>query len=316
MSTVLFVEELDRAGKVERRHRIEGSDVRIGRSYDNAVILDDARVAASHLQVRIDADDHIAVTACNLDHPFELAGNRYTHRIIDQDAIIVAGETRLRFRTPAYQVATVAQPDRYDWRRPLERPAVSAGLFGLALLATATQGWLQETGVRTALGAAMPIFTAAVAMLVWAGFWSLASRLLVKHHHFQQHLGVVAGLLLGSVVGLDGIIQPLSLVWLPRWAYGVAATALVASWVFAHLRLCSQSNRRPLQLVGLLLAAAAGFLVLNGYNEAHHFSPNIPADVRVISLPASWQPSESPAAFFDDVPDLAKDADEAAKRID
>ena len=35
MSATIFVEELDRAGRVERRHRVEAAELRIGRGYAN-----------------------------------------------------------------------------------------------------------------------------------------------------------------------------------------------------------------------------------------------------------------------------------------
>jgi hypothetical protein len=316
MSGVIFVEELDRAGKVERRHQVRGATARIGRGYGNAVILDDNRLAAEHLEVTLDTDDTLRLRALDANHPFWLNGKPSLQAPLDQEMVIIAGDTRLRFRTPAYQVAAIQPPHRYDWRMALDRPWLSAGLFLLSLLALAGQGWLQETEVRTVLGTALPIFVVAVVMLVWAGLWSLTSRVLVKHHHFLQHLGITASVLLGSVLLLDGVVQPLSILWLARSAYFACVAMLIALWSFGHLRLCSHSNRRPLQLVGLLGLIAAGFMVLSGYNSAHHFSPSIPANVRVISLPPSWQPSESPAKFFDGMPDLAKKADAAAKAID
>src|SRR4051812_12074673 len=50
--TVLWVELLSRQGEVLSRHRAEmGSEVRIGRGYDNDVIIDDSYVAAHHLRL-------------------------------------------------------------------------------------------------------------------------------------------------------------------------------------------------------------------------------------------------------------------------
>ncbi|MBC8119960.1 MAG: FHA domain-containing protein, partial [Burkholderiaceae bacterium] len=47
----ILVELLDRAGSVVARHRFDQLPVRIGRAYDNDVIVDDPFVAPSHVQI-------------------------------------------------------------------------------------------------------------------------------------------------------------------------------------------------------------------------------------------------------------------------
>ena len=47
----ILVELLDRAGSVIARHRFDQLPVRLGRAYDNDVIVDDPFVAPSHVQI-------------------------------------------------------------------------------------------------------------------------------------------------------------------------------------------------------------------------------------------------------------------------
>ena len=60
---MIWVEVLSRQHDVISRHRIadvaEGASIRIGRAYDNDVVIDDAYVAPHHLQLSRDADRFI-----------------------------------------------------------------------------------------------------------------------------------------------------------------------------------------------------------------------------------------------------------------
>ena len=48
---MIWVEILGRHGDVLARHRCDGVETRIGRAYDNDVVLDDPTVAAHHVRV-------------------------------------------------------------------------------------------------------------------------------------------------------------------------------------------------------------------------------------------------------------------------
>ncbi|WP_374348835.1 FHA domain-containing protein [Chitinimonas sp.] len=312
----LFIEELDRAGRVEHRHRLAGPSVTIGRGYGNDVIIDDPKLGAEHLQLLVH-DDGLQLSSLASAGAFTVAGKPQQHWRVDQDAVVHVGDTRLRFRTADYQVAHAEAPARYDWRARLERPQLAFGLYLLALLVLSVQSWLHETDILSPLNQAMPLLALAIGMLVWAGGWALSSRLLVKHHHYPTHLAVVSMVVLAAVLLLDSVVEPLSLLWLPGWLYPASFTALAALWLYAHLRLCSQGSRRPLQLVLLTAAAGAAYFTLDMYSEAHRFSPHIPADVRVSTVvPPAWQPSETPEQFFSRAGTLADEADAAGQRID
>ena len=51
MEQVIWVEILSRHHDVLERHRCTGPEIRIGRGYDNDVVLDDPYVAPRHLRV-------------------------------------------------------------------------------------------------------------------------------------------------------------------------------------------------------------------------------------------------------------------------
>ena len=55
--TPCFVEVLDRSGALTARHRIIGLPVRIGRGYDNDVIVDDPFLAPQHFAIELRPED-------------------------------------------------------------------------------------------------------------------------------------------------------------------------------------------------------------------------------------------------------------------
>lgn len=316
MSALIFVEELDRAGKVERRHRVDAARVRIGRGYSNDVILDDAAVAADHLTVELAQDGSLHLAALDDRHPWWQAGGSRTLGVVGQDDVVMVGDTRLRFRTPAYRVAPAARVQRHDWRGRLEGVRVWALLYVLAIVTIGLQAWLEMTGESVVDSVVMPTMIYVVALPAWAGVWALISRVLVRHHHFGQHLAVVSGASLATVVFAEAVVQPLSIVWLPGICYSAVILLICGLWAYAHLRLASHGNRWPMVLVGLGGLALLTFLGLDFYNDMRHFKPRVPADVRVLAISPAWQPKETPEQFFARAAKVPDEADDAAKRME
>ena len=51
MAAMMWIEVLGRDGEVLARERIEGDEARIGRAFDNDVVVNDPHVAPHHLRV-------------------------------------------------------------------------------------------------------------------------------------------------------------------------------------------------------------------------------------------------------------------------
>ena len=191
MARVIWVEILSRGGQVVARHRCAGPELRIGRSYQSDVIIDDPAVAPDHLHVTRGEDGAILVVAASANSPFAIHGERRERDLVDGDTVLRIGHTSLRIRDETYAVpaaAGIVEP------KPLWF-ALSV-LIGVTLLINGIMIWLNET--------AEPKFsrdTAAMGMLgggvlVWSGLWALISRIFAGATRFPRHLGIAAGVLL------------------------------------------------------------------------------------------------------------------------
>ena len=150
-------------------HRSGGADrARIGRGYDNDVIIDDPYVAAQHLRVfRDEAGQLVAEDLGSANGTFLDGGrNRFARIVIDGKHPIRIGQTYLRVRDIHHEVERerVAPP---EWRA---LPIAAAAALGASLLGlSALQVWLAQTAELRASSYLTPLLTIVATVLVWAG---------------------------------------------------------------------------------------------------------------------------------------------------
>ena len=263
---VLWIETLSRHGGVSGRHRVElpaeGGEIRIGRGYENHVIVDDPFVAAQHL--RLTRDESGALVAEDLGSANGLyidQDRRRTPRVIvDGKRTLRIGRTRLRVRQADEAVA----PERIMRPRTQLWPIVA--VLGIVLLGgEALTTWLRATGERTVTDYLTPLLSICTAVVVWTSAWAIVTRILSGRARYERHL-VIA---LGGLVGIFFVNEFSSLA-----AYALSQRALVgyryvATWfliagvVFLHLRQLSQSRetaavRLKLKLAVVTLMALGG----------------------------------------------------------
>ena len=114
METVIVrgaLELVDRAGRVEQRVLIADRPVRIGRAFDNDLIVDDVHVDAHHAEVAV-GDDGVP-TVRDLGSVNGLNSARSRQRVaqiaLDREISFTVGGTAVRFR-PADSAVVPAQP--------------------------------------------------------------------------------------------------------------------------------------------------------------------------------------------------------------
>jgi hypothetical protein len=258
-ATVLWIETLSRQGSVLARYRVElgvemDGEIRIGRGYDNHVVLDDPFVAASHL--RLVRDETGALVAEDLDSANGLYADQDRRRapriVVDARRTLRIGRTRLRVR----QAQDAVAPERVMRPRMQLWPVVA--VLGAVLLGgEALTAWLRETGERTVTDYLTPLLGICITLVIWVSAWAIVTRLLSGRARYERHL-VIA---LAGLVGIWGLNELTSFA-----AYALSERALigyryVATWiiaavvVFLHLRQLSQS--RETAGVRLKLKAAA-----------------------------------------------------------
>lgn len=212
MDAVIWVEVLSRHRDVASRHRCAGAEIRVGRGYDNDVIVDDPYVAVQHLRVFRDADGRIVAEDIGSANGLFLEGRRqrFAQVVIDGEHPIRIGHTHLRLRGSHHVVPRERVPERH---RLL--PALCIGLLALATLGMeALTLWLAEVGEPKLWTYLRDLLTIAAEALAWAGTWAIAARIFSGRAYFERNL-------------LIGIVGPLALLLYREFA---EFTAFALSW--------------------------------------------------------------------------------------
>jgi hypothetical protein len=250
---MIWVEVLSRSHAVLARHRCDGAQVRIGRGYDNDIVLDDPWVDARHL--RIVRSETGGLVAEDLGSVNGLHSDRSTDRverlIVDGNGLIGVGRTWLRVREASHGVAPA---------RVAQRPARSGPL--LAVLAVATAGlasishWLSEISELRPSGLVVLVLLLYGLVLVWAGVWAMLARIFTGHAAFERNLSIALGGALAFILGVEAFgMAPFALSWSDLAGYDyVGFWALLAVVGFLHVREMSSAR---LRLKGGVVAALA-----------------------------------------------------------
>lgn len=226
MSGTLFLEVLDRGGHVVSRHRLSGLPVRIGRGYDNDVIIDDPFLAATHLTIERGDDGALIgrdAGTRNGIHVLPRHGHHWlraapstavTDVVLTPDLVLRAGHSWLRVRESDTPVPA-EQPDRtaHGWEgATLTLPALAlVGVVGFFL------AWSGDTNNTDELHYATTLAGAFGLVALWGAFWGLLNRLFAGRARFGRHLMIGALALAASVLlteALDLLAYAFSWTWL------------------------------------------------------------------------------------------------------
>ncbi len=172
---MIWIEILSRQRDVVTRFRIDRPEVRIGRGYDNDVIVDDAYVAAQHLRIRRDETGRLIAEDLGSANGTFLDGAKTPLACIDIDGgqPIRIGRTYLRVRETNHAV----EPERLA--RPERRifPVLLAAALGGAILGIeALDVWRAQTSEPRASSYLTPLLMVIAGVLLWGGIWAVLSR--------------------------------------------------------------------------------------------------------------------------------------------
>jgi FHA domain-containing protein len=297
---MIWVEILSRSHAVMARYRCVGPDVRIGRSYENDVVVDDPYVDPHH--VRIVRNEAGNLVAEDLGSVNGLYGDQLAHRVerlvVDGDRLICIGRTYLRIREANHVVAParLARPQRY--RAPLLM------MLGVSALATVVLiQWLSETAEPKPTDYLMPLLILCGGVLAWAGCWAMLSSVLSGQACFDRSLLIALnGALLFALGSEVAEIAAFALSWSAIATYSYAgAWALLAVLCFLHLRDVSASRvwlkGGAIAALAVLAIATQTLLQLDGRTDST--DANRQSEARR-HMPPTFRlvPLQSEAAFF------------------
>jgi len=317
---VIFLEVLE-GDAVHARHRLERFPASVGRGYANDVILDDPKVSAEHLRIERREDGALVLR--------DVGSHNGTYRVepwaplaeleLAPDTRVAVGDTVLRFRSRSHPVETTVVGPAPTAPRPrfFERPRA----LGLALLAFVSasllEGYLTHYG-RTDWGELMVSVVAPLTLLfVWAGGWSVASRIARRQFHYRTHATISTLVMLGSILVpalLTLVGFSLALGGGLSGLHHAVLLGLMGWGLYWHLRYVTRWEPRRLVralafvvLVFGVLSRAEALLGNEGFSEGLDFPRTLlPPQFRL----AGAQPVED---FFDDTARLQAQVDALAK---
>ncbi len=255
MEAIAFVEILGRDGRVLTRHPVMEFPCRVGRAYDNHVIVDDPYVAAHHLEFTEASPGCYALRDLGSRNGTTLLAARraVVSTAIGPDEIVRIGHTQLRVRPRDFSVPPEEDPRKRDWAK---RPAVCISVSVAAMAAIAGEYYLSSGEAIEASSLLGLLFVAVGAVVAWSAGWAFASRLVTSQWSYLAHL-TVAGVAIVAFTGVDEVVGSLAFAlgwaWLREWDLLFVA-GVFAVQCYRHLRLVSRASRRRLAAVGLAVS--------------------------------------------------------------
>ena len=258
MAALMWIEVLSRDGEVVARERIEASEARIGRAFDNDVVVNDPHVAPHHLRVYRGEDG--ALVAEDLG---TVNGLYREHGATREARLAVGAESTLRIGRTTLRVHDATQPVAAE--RPLTPPRThlrwDVALGGALLALILALNWLELTGEPSANVVLLPLLGLATGLALWAGLWALLSRVFFGQAQFALHLRIAVTACI-AVLLWDQLAETVSFAFAWRAAADNAALgawAILAATCHAHLRAIGPRHLRAATgLVLALVGAGAG----------------------------------------------------------
>lgn len=199
MDELTYIEVLGRHGEVAFRYPARAWPVRIGRGYDNDLILEDPYVAPRHVVLERSSAGDLEIVDAGSRNGIIRGGSRrrITRERIDPAARYRVGKTWFRVRSPLYPVTEELVEHGAAGLRELAAALTAVMAFAAVFLFFAWN-WTSERIDLVKLAQASVLYV--LGLFIWSGAWALASRLLLGEPRFAAHLTAAALALLGVFI--------------------------------------------------------------------------------------------------------------------
>jgi hypothetical protein len=256
-----FVETLARNGDVLQRHQVHTLPIRIGRAYDNDVILDDDYVAPRHALVDLDSANKLMLHDLGSRNGVIKGGKRLPSLALAGDTVVRIGHTSLRVRTADFPVpAEMLDRTMHGWEGAL--PGI-AGMVLAAIVALSIT-WLFDTRQSQPTLYLQALAAGVGGAVGWGGAWAFANRLFGRHARLGRHTFIIgsgaAALLVWEMVS-NSMAYAFALEPLTRYgSHGVIA--LAACIIYFHLATVKPQLRIRFRWLCLVFAVVGSGLML------------------------------------------------------
>ncbi|MBK9574645.1 MAG: FHA domain-containing protein [Rhodoferax sp.] len=253
-----LLEVFDRSGATVTRLRVTHWPVAVGRALSADLVLDDGHVAAEHLRIEQSPSGTIQVCVLDTFNGVRRGGKLYPRgECFDWNGEddLSLGRSRLRLRLPGMPIAPEQALPKSPWRVVGLTVALMLAVFGLSVL----QAWFKVTEPAKFAQAALSLVGVLLGgLVVWAGLWSLATKLFTGHPQFWRHVRIACAFsLLQPLATGGGYLLAFAFSWesLARFNFLLSIPVLAAG-VIMHLLVIAPQRRRS------LVAMVAGVALL------------------------------------------------------
>jgi FHA domain-containing protein len=266
MAAVMWIEVVSRHGDIAARERIEAPEARVGRAFDNDVVIDDPHVAPHHLRIfRGEDGELVAEDLGTLNGLYPEHGAKRVARLP------LAGEPGIRIGRTILRVHDAAHPVAAE--KPLTPPrahaawaaALGVAVFALLLL----QRWLDTTSEPNANRLLLPLLTFATVLALWTSVWAVLSRIFLGQARFAVQLRIALtacfALILWSYA-TESASFALASRDIAEYA-GLGAWAVLAAACYGHLHAIGPKHMRAAMGLVVTLIAAGALLQYVGKSE-------------------------------------------------
>jgi len=267
MGAVMWIEVLAGHGDVVSRLRVDSEEARIGRAFDNDVVVDDPHVAPHHLRIfRAEDGELVAEDLGTLNGLFREHGEERTQRLpLAAEPGIRIGRTILRVHDARHAVA----PERL-MTPPRAHARWAGGLGAILLVGLLLIQWLDVTEKPTASLLLLPLLAFVTVLALWTGFWSMLSRIFFGQARFALQLRIAVTACIALVLweqAADSL--SFSLAWRDMAEYaGLGAWAVLAGACWAHLHAIGPRHMRAAMGLAAALIIAGAALQYLGKSES------------------------------------------------
>ena len=328
------------------RHRLDGTPLVIGRALSSDVILDDPYVDARHARIALDASGALAIedlASVNglvagssgrqdrllLHAGAELRLGRTVLRVRDEDEPVppalvdgsVAGAAGVSARATSTRWMGSAQgAGRLRWASRLaqwsETLAGRIVISVAAFLGVGMYAWLGSYDRSTASEVLAGAFVFAMMAAMWAGIWSIASRVSTQRFNFVGHFAVVSAVTLAALAIM--VAEEWYSFFVPQSALvgvisGIGGLVLLSAMITWHLSLSSRMSRDRRWRAGIMVSVT--LVVIGGLfalveEETFTDVPTFPGVVKPVG--AGWLPTATVDDFGNVISELKDEVDELA----
>ena len=323
MDRVIIVEVRDRRQHLLSRQRVERFPVRIGRAYDNDVILDDRHVDAHHAVLSLDDDGVVAIEDLgSINGLRDGARGAISPRIrLVSGGSVRLGETVLRVLDAAHSVAR-AVPLAHESRiaRLVRAPGAAWIAIGGSLILSMLMASVRLYDGESAVAAVSAAFLVLALLSVWAGIWAIVGRAQGGRAGFLTHLAIAslataAGTLWTAATGYLEFLWP----DLPGRSIleSVGTGAIFIAALSAHLSLVSTlPHRRRLLTAGAVTLGLVGLVAVGELSDSSDFDNGLHYSDELRPVGASIAHTVTLEEFLRDAGRMQPELDSLAREND